>query len=402
MKTFAYRGYDVGGQAVRGLIEALDIKDARERLSGQGVLAEKVDAVSGAATSGSGRSRSPGVGVRSQMFEELGALLKAGLPLSDALDAMLRGTADRDLAFRLAGVRDRVVDGSGLAGALIAAGFEMTAYERALLETGERTGGLGECVERLAAFLEEQRRVMERIRSSLVYPSIVLGLSFIIAAGMLGFVLPSLSKLFTESRIELPWLTRALIGFGTLFSRWGLPALFALGVGVFTARSWLLGSDERLGTLNRMLFSIPSVGRVLRDLACFRFAGTLAMLLRGGVQLVEAFVLAGSATGSRWIQSLAATGAEEIRHGGSVSRALRQIPPLSRGLPEWVQAGEAGGDLPGLLEKASARFEHQWQQSVSRVVGLVEPILIIGVGIFVLLVSLAVLMPILSLNRTMM
>ena len=401
MKTFSYRGFATDGRASRGLVEALDLKDARERLTTRGVFAEHIAAVGGdgAAKASATKLSTPD---RSRLYEELAALLKAGLPLADALESTLRGTRNTRIATLLAGVRDRVREGQSFGEAMDAAGGSMSGYERAMLDAGVRGGSLPECLERLGNYFDGQHRAAERLRSALVYPAIVLGLSVVIAAGMFGVVLPTLSTLFAESRMDLPWATRLLMGAGVWVGRWGLVAVLLLGVVGWLAMARARGKSELLLRWDRRTFSLPVIGALLRSLASARFAGTLSMLSRGGVPLVEAFTLAGAATGSRWLAALAAEGAERIRHGDPMSSVVATMPPLAEGLPEWIQAGETSGDVPGLLDKAAARFEVQWQHALARCVGMIEPLLIILVGVFVLFVALAILLPILSLNRTLM
>jgi general secretion pathway protein F len=125
------------------------------------------------------------------------------------------------------------------------------------------------------------------------------------------------------------------------------------------------------------------------------------MLLRGGVPLVEALAIAGRATGSAWITATTAQGAEKVKHGASIAAALRTIEPLNLALPAWVQAGEAGGNLDALLDHAADRFQQQWDRLMTRSMALIEPALIIIVGVFVLLIALAILLPILTMNQTL-
>jgi len=151
--------------------------------------------------------------------------------------------------------------------------------------------------------------------------------------------------------------------------------------------------------VDRWLFRLPVLGRGYLLLANLRCARTLAILLRGGVGLVDALPLAGRATGSAWIARLAAEEAEAVRHGSSLADAIRRIPPLAEVLPAWIQAGEASGALDRLLDTAGSAMQHRWDRFVTRTLSWLEPALIFAVGGFVLLVVLSVLLPIISLNR---
>ncbi|NQT92115.1 MAG: type II secretion system F family protein [Lentisphaerae bacterium] len=130
-----------------------------------------------------------------------------------------------------------------------------------------------------------------------------------------------------------------------------------------------------------------------------RFSRTLSILLQGGVSAVEALALAGEATGSCWMSEIAASEAESVRHGSSLSEAVARIPPLADTLPGWIQVGEASGNLARLLESAGERYQVRWDRYISRSLSFLEPVLILAIGSFVLLITLAVLLPVLSLTQ---
>jgi general secretion pathway protein F len=138
-----------------------------------------------------------------------------------------------------------------------------------------------------------------------------------------------------------------------------------------------------------------------RTLVSLRFSRTLVLLLRGGVSAVDALALAGQATGNAWVADLIRQQADAVRHGVSLSQAIRAVPPLES-LTGWVKAGEASGDLTALLDKAADRLQQRWQTYLTRTTSLLEPVLILMVGVFVLLIALAILLPVLSLNQAVL
>lgn len=400
MRTFAYRGFDFSGRSARGLVEALDAKEARERLQARGILAESLDA---AGDQPAGRwSRRTGLSTasRAQAYRELGALLRAGVSMVPALDIVIQTQADPASVQAGARLRDRLREGGQFGEALAAVQAGLPEYETAVLHAGERSGALGTVLDRLADHLEEQLRTRERIVSALVYPAFVVGLALLVAAAMFGFILPNLQKLFAESQIALPWLTRALLATGRGLFLWGAPLAIcgALGL-VLWMRQWRSQPGLRLAW-HRRLLGWPLVGRTRVGLVNVRFCETLALLLRGGVPVVEALELAGRATGNSWVEQGVRQAADEVRHGRPLSAALHQAPALAGALTGWMAAGEAAGDVAGLLDQAALRLRAQWQQQLTRVLSVIEPALIVTVGVFVLVVALAVLLPILSLNRT--
>lgn len=401
MKTFAYQGFNHAGRPGAGLVEALDAKDAREKLFTRGILVETLHP---AAQERAGRFRrsdsSFDVPARAMIYRELAALLKAGLPLTQALEVILAAPESGRHQARLADIRDRLREGSSFAEAL-GSNRAVSPFEKAVIQVGERTGTLDEVLDRMARFLEEQGRVRERIQTALLYPVIVLIMAVVIAVVTMGIMLPRMAKLLEEARMELPAITRVTLVLG----HWGVPVLLAavLGAGVagIVLARRLRTAPEARRQWNRRFFLWPLLGRAYGALVNLRFARTLALLLDGGVPLVEAVPLAGKATGSSWTGLLAEEQAEAMRHGRNLADALRQIPPLAGSLPVWIQAGEAGGKLSVLLEHAADRYQQQWDRLIARSLGLLEPLLIVLVGGFVLLVALATLLPIMSLNQTL-
>ncbi len=402
MRTFSYKGYDSAGAVRRGLIEALDLKEARDRLMTRGILPESVEAAGREAAGHRAwtRSQSFNVDARVAFYQELGVLLTAGLPLVNALEILMESPELGVSAERLARVRDQVKEGASLAAALSQAAPEVHAFEKAILEVGERSGGLDGMLERLAQFLDEQKQLRERIVSALIYPSIIMVFALLVAVVMLGFVVPSAAAVLAEhSKEPLPALTRYMMLAGRILL-WTLPVAILAGmIGWVNLRKRMAKDPAFHAGLDRFCFRIPLVGRGYRLVANLRCARTLAILLKGGVGLVEALPLAGRSTGSVWIAALMENEAEAVRHGASLADAIRRVPPLAVSLPAWIQAGEASGALEKLLNTAGDAFQHQWNRFAARTLSWLEPALILLIGLFVLLVTLSVLLPIISMNR---
>ncbi|MEI6564744.1 MAG: type II secretion system F family protein [bacterium] len=403
MRTFAYKGFDSAGAGRRGLIEAQDLKEAREKLTARGILPQQVspsESVAGASLS-SRRGASFKAESRVAFYRELGVLLGAGLPLVSAMEILMESPELGVSPSLLAGVRDRIREGASLAAALSAGAPQIKPYEKAILEVGEKSGNLEAMLERLALFLEEQEHLREKIVSALIYPSIILVFAIVVAVVLLGFVVPAAASVMTEqsSKFQLPVLTRVMMMAGRILM-FGVPVLM---LGALFGRSYLrqrMVVEPALRVrIDQWLFRIPLVGRGYTIVTNLRCARTLSILLQGGVGLVEALALAGRSTGSAWVAHLMETEAESVRHGSSLADAVRRIPPLARSLPAWIQAGEASGALEKLLDTAGNAYQHQWNRFATRTLSWLEPILILAIGIFVLLVTLSVLLPIISLNQ---
>lgn len=392
MQTFEYKGYDESGQAARGLIEADNVKSAREMLARQGILAERV--------AGTARHVRLAVAARADVYRGLSALLRAGVPMLGALEILADSPEQREARLVLSAMRDGVRDGASLAEALAAACHSVSSFERSIIDAAEASASVEVMLDRLAAFLEQQDQVRERVHGALTYPAIVMAVGVCVAILMLGLLLPRTAEILGGRGERMPGLTVGMLALGAFIKRWWLALVVVLGAAGWGARlTWGRRAGLRLW-VDRLRFSLPVVGRGFRLLATLRFARTLAILLRGGVSPVTGLGLAGRATGSVWIVALADAEADRVRHGSSLSEAVRRIPPLSDSLAGWVRVGEAGGDLERLLDGAGQRAEAQWDRFLGRCLSVLEPLLILFIGGFVLLVTLAVLLPVLSLSRT--
>ena len=207
MKTFEYRGYDSSGHSSRGLTEALDIKEAREKLASRGIFAERVKSAGeqGSSTFQPWRDEL-NVESRTMLYREVGALLRAGLPLANALEVLIAAPELGTNRTHLAGIRDRIREGTSLAEAVAQSTGTFSPFEQAVIEVGERSGTLETALDRLAKFLEEQQRVKERIQTALIYPAIVVTLAIVVSVVMLGVMIPRWSEKLAELNIKLPLL----------------------------------------------------------------------------------------------------------------------------------------------------------------------------------------------------
>ncbi len=402
MRTFEYRGYNEAGRSARGLIEALDLKDAREKLAHQGVLAESVhDAGRGTRWVWRRRDVLFTLDTRAAFYRELGSILAAGLPLSNALALLVDAPEMGPNRPLIAGIRDRIAEGRSLADALEQASPRVSSFEHAVVQTGERSGKLDDVLGRVADFLEEERRLRDRLISAMIYPLVILVLSALVGAAMLFFMLPAFRELLLESGLEMPWITRMVMAAGQGMA-WLLPAvLIALVAGPMWCRSRWRADEEFRVRVDRRMHQLPFIRAFYSVLVNIRFTRTLSMLLNSGVPLLEALDQAARASGSPWVCRLVGRESESVRHGDALSDAIGRIPPLSGTLPGWIRAGEASGDLHGMLEHAAARTQQVWERRVTRTVTLIESSLVILVGALVFVLALSIILPILSLNQVL-
>lgn len=390
MPTFRYQGYTAEGRPRKGRIEALHAKEARERLIAEGVFPKDVRPV--------GQGGSFDAAKRSILFRELGALLEAGLPLDRALKLLSENPELSAGAETLASVGDHVKEGLDFSEVLGRQLRGAREDEIAVLGAGEAAGRLPAVCMELADHLEEEAGVGDQIRTALVYPAVISLVALVVLGVLVGFLLPAYDQLLAGVGQELPALTRGVLALGRgLRHPLGAGALLAvLLLGGFRLAAWLKRPGGRMAM---RWYALPILGPALGSLARARFSRTLALLLEGGIPLHRALETAGRATGAEGLARACVDAAKQISQGERLAQVLLTVPVLSEDLPGWARAGEASGDLSGLFRHAARGHQRAWDRNLRRLLALLEPLLILLVGLLILGVALAVLLPMLRLNR---
>jgi len=394
MSSFAYRGMDARGRKKSGLLEADDAKSARKRLAERGIWVEEVRP---AAEGEGGKPMRLPVEVRARVYRETAALLESGVPMVGALEVMLESPEAPGTRLALAAVRDAVRGGKPFSEA--AALADAGPLERAVMEVGERTGGMDTALGRLAGFLEEQAQWREKFRSALLYPAVVAGLAVVLGGAVMAFLLPRMQSLLAETGMPVPPLTRAVFGCGKVAGVLLLLAAAAGAIGWPLLRRTARGDAAWRRRVERWADRLPLWGAARRDAAALRFTQTLALLLERGVGLVEGLPLAAKASGSARMAAEAERETEELAHGKPLAEAVRGIRGLPESLAAWIQAGQSGGNLPGLLGHAAKRMQDSWERRARRSLTLLEVGLTVAIGAFVAVLALAVLLPVLQVNK---
>ena len=389
--TFSYKAYDDQGTSVRGHLEAADAREASRLLLAKGLYVRTLSAE----TVRRGGLRA---GARSALYQELSALLGAGLPLDRALSLL---TDERpDAAVALAAVLSGVREGLGLADSLEKAGAGLSAFERAAIASAETSATLPAMLARLAEHLEASEKIRSDIRSALVYPCFVLGLGALVAAVMLGYIAPLTTRTLLDAGIALPPSSQMLVT-GARAVVFVLLPIAAVLFAAFGAARWRASRSEAFAVrFDRFLLSLPWAGPA-RLLAAQRFADLLGTLVESGLTVPGALPLSGAGTGHPYLAASIAAATDRIRAGAAPFEALSSVPYVGAFLSQWLRVGEAGGCLPQMLSVAARRLRAQWSHALSVKLSLVGPVLLALVGAFVLVLSLALILPVVQLSTGM-
>ncbi|MCY1270381.1 Type II secretion system protein F [compost metagenome] len=401
MAAFEYLALDARGRQQKGVLEADSARQVRQLLRERQLAPLEVRATRVREQAERGRfSLARGLSARdlALVTRQLATLVQAALPIEEALRAAAAQSGSPRIQSMLLAVRARVLEGHSLASSLREFPSAFPELYRATVAAGEHAGHLGPVLEQLADYTEQRQQSRQKIQLALLYPVILMCASLAIVAFLLGFVVPDVVKVFIDSGQTLPLLTRGLIALSDLVKHWGWLMLLVLGMALVGAR-WALRDPNLRQRWHALVLRIPLVGRLVRATDTARFASTLAILTRSGVPLVEALGIGAEVIANRVIRAHVVVAAQKVREGGSLTRALEvsgQFPPM---MLHMIASGERSGELDQMLARTARNQENDLAASIALLVGLFEPFMLVVMGAVVLMIVLAILLPILSLNQ---
>jgi general secretion pathway protein F len=403
MPAFRYEAVDNIGIATRGVVNADSARAARADLRAQNLVPITVDALAGDDGQPARLHRS--VFAEKLSTNELGlftrqlaSLLAASLPLEQAFSALLE-QAERTYVRDLIGsIRSDIMSGSSLSDALAHHPRDFADIYRALVASGEQIGQLSHVLSRLADYIERRNALVQKIRLAFTYPAIVTVVAFAIVIFLLTYVVPQIVSVFANTKQKLPLLTVMMLAVSDFVRAYGIVVAVAIVAAMLAWRKALKDPQIRL-RWHRWLLTAPLYGRFERSLNTARFASTLAITCGSGVPILRALQTSRDTLSNVAMREQVEEAAISVREGVSLARALsarKHFPPM---LIHMIRAGEATGELPAMLERASSAQEQDLERRAMTIAGLLEPMLILAMGVVVLLIVLAVLMPIIEINQ---
>lgn len=404
MPAYAFEAIDSKGQPRKGVIEADSPRGARAALREQGLVPLEVRPAHTVSPPGSPPTRAwsqarafNALGL-SVWTRQLSGLVAAGLTVERALGALLDDTAHDRQKRLLATLRAEVNAGASFARALEQHPHEFDATYIGVIAAGEESGQLGHVLERLADDLEAMESLKNKLLSAALYPLIVSALAVVIVVFLVTYVVPQVADVFANSRQALPWLTRAMLAVSAALREWGwLLALLALAAAAGAALAHR-HPPTRL-SIDQAWLHLPLLGRLSRGYNGARFAATLAMLSGAGVPILRALQTAAETLGNAALRADALEALDRVREGASLAQAIAQHKRFPTLLPLFARLGEQTGQLPQMLQRAADQLGAEVQRRALRLATVLEPLLIVAMGLVVMVIVLAVLLPIIQLNQ---
>ena len=386
MPIFQYTGYKPDGSSAEGTIEAEGLQAAVSGVKALGIYPKDVIEYV---------HREKGWGFRKadsrllpNITRQLSILLASGVPMIDAL----RSLSEENSGFwkgLLVDIRERISGGASLSRALGQYQKIFPDFYRNMVEAGEQSGTLDMVLQRVADFLEKQASIREKIRTAMVYPAFMASVGFVVMSFLFTFVVPKIVRIFENSQSALPLITVILIAISNIFVHyWWVLIMIAAAIPALVRRS----REKHRPFIDRMKLK----SGLMQVLYYGRFARTLGFLLAGGLPMLRALELAAKSIGNIVLEERIMLAATRVAEGARLSSSLEGFPPI---LLQLISTGEKSGTLVELVGKAADSYEEEYERKVQKFLSLLEPVMILMMGLIVGFIVLAVLLPMFQLNQ---
>jgi general secretion pathway protein F len=402
MGAFEYVALDPQGKERKGLIEGDTPKHVRQLLRDKQLLPlEILEAAQ--REQKQGRSRRPFMrrGLSSLdlalLTRQLATLLRSGLPLEETLQAVAEQTEKPRVQRIVLGVRSKVVEGHPLADGLRDFPQAFPEIYRATVSAGEQSGKLDSVLERLADYTESRQVMGQQVSHALVYPIVLLVLSFAIVSFLLAYVVPQVVAVFESGHQELPMATRILIGASDLVRHYWVYGLIVIGAALWGFARWVKAPEARL-RVDRLLLRLPLAGKLIRGVNTARFSRTFSILTASAVPVLEALRISAEVVNNLPMRNAVDEAALRVREGAPIGKSLaarKLFPPM---MIHLIASGESSGELEKMLERAATNQEREMDALLSTLTNLLGPLMVVFMGAVVMFIVIALLLPIFQLN----
>jgi general secretion pathway protein F len=401
MGAFEYTALDTGGKERKGILEGDTPRHIRQLLRDKQLLPVTVNEV---AQKESKRQRSFSVTKRvstgdlSLFTRQLATLVRAGLPLEESLLAVSQQTEKARVQSIILGVRAKVMEGHPLADGLSDFPRVFPEIYRSTVAAGEQSGKLDMILERLADYVEGREQMRQKILAAMLYPIVLSVMCFAIVCGLMVYVVPKVVAVFESAKGKLPLITQLLIATSDFIRAYGIYMAVGAIAAAYLFRRWLK-NPANLRIWHRAQLQMPIVGKLSRGFNTARFTRTFSILSASSVPVLEALRISGEVVTNLPMRDAVAEAAARVREGAPIGRSLgvsKLFPPMTIHL---ISSGESSGELESMLERAAIAQERELDGLLAGMVGLLGPMLIVGMGGFVMGIVFAMLLPIFEMNN---
>ena len=392
MTAFAYTAINAQGLESKGVLHAADEAAAKDQLRQRGLLARSLSeqkAVSNRVASFS-KIKAKSLQVFSRQFA---TLIQAGVSIVASLLILEEQTDDKKLAAVIAEVREDVESGVVLSRAMSRHPKVFNRLYVAMIEAGEASGTLDTVLDRVAIQIEKETQLKRRVKSAMLYPSVVLTFATLVLIGMLMFLVPIFVKIFQDLNGQLPTLTQMVVNASNALRDYWFIIFPVVAIGVFALLRYKRTPQGR-ANWDRLKLRLPmKIGDVVQKVAMARFSRTLASLVSAGVDIVKALEITGSTAGNTVLEDALTEVRRRVHEGARIAQTMSDQPVFPPMVSQMVKIGEETGELDKMLSKIADFYEDEVDTAVAALTSIIEPIMMIGVGIMVGIIVIAMYMP---------
>ncbi len=408
MPAYHYVAINANGKEQKGVLEAESDKQVRQMLREKSLIPIQVretqnrkDSFNRSKLASFSFARVRGLNSKelALLTRQFATLLAAGLPIEECLAAVAEQSEKQRVKGLILSIRSKVMEGHALASALRENPDSFSALYCATIAAGEKSGHLDKVLLRLADYTEQQWYMRQKLRTALIYPSMIVLVAIGIVGFLLEYVVPKMVAVYGHLNQSLPVMTQILIGLSNFLKNYGLYVFLFLAVVIFFWLRALKKSPALREKNHRFLLRLPLIGYAMRTADTARFARTLAILSNAGVPVLEAMRIAGQLITTIPIREKVEEAVERVREGAAIHLALKQTTYFSPMSVHMIASGEASGQLEPMLERIAANQEDEILRLIEVALALFEPAVILMMGAIVLFIVLAVLLPIFQLNQ---
>lgn len=402
MPLYEYKGVGDGGKAAKGTIEADSSKSARQRLKQKGIypteLVEKSTEKNEVRTTGIRIGGNVKMKNLTLMVRQMATLIKARIPLDEALAALVEQTDDPKLKSIMSQIRESVNEGKSMAESLKMYPNVFSPIFISMIRVGEVSGSLDLVLVRLADFTEGQLKLRNQVVGAMAYPAFISVAGVGITIFLFAFAVPKITEVFAGSKMPLPLITQIMIGISAFFSQHWLLIIVSV-VGGFFLFQWWINTTKGKEWWDAFSLKLPIFGKLKRMIAVSRFARTLSTMIGSGVQLLDAIDIVKEIVDNTVLKKAIIQSRESISEGQTIAAPLRasgQFPPI---LTHMIAVGEKTGELEEMLNVVSDAYDSQVETAINSMTRLLEPLMIVVMGGIIALVAVSIFMPMLQLNN---
>jgi general secretion pathway protein F len=408
MPVFEYTALNAKGKQVSGILDSESALTARQKLRASRIFPVNITQVHGTVKKKERRFLSSlhlGKRIRqselSMLTRQLATLVGAGFQLVSALDTLLPQTKTPALNRRLAKIKDMIVEGQSFAQGLSLYPETFSALYINMVRAGETSGTLEIVLNQLADITEKQQALNNRIRNALAYPVLMAFIGSVVLFLLLTFIVPSITGIFADMNQTLPTPTLLLIRLSETFKSFWWAFLMVLIAIPIALRSIKKTAKGRL-VVDKAVLRIPLVGQLIKKISSARFSRTLGSLLKNGVSMLSALEIVKNIVGNKIISNAIADAAGQVGKGQGLGESLETTALFPNLSIQMIQLGEQSGELETMLDKVADVYENEVESAVLGLTALLEPVMILVMGVVVGFIVLSICLPIFEMNQLVM